>query len=112
MLHSTQGMCHLDVRQSGNGILITCTPAEVDGVLAAWALRLRNDDNGQQLNELGAALARGRPHAIPAEKRPAFESVLVFIPTTPKRASERSPGSASPRARAPGPPSSAARSGR
>lgn len=59
-------------------------------VPAAWPLRLRNDDNGPGLNELGAAHAAGRPHAIPAEKKPAFESVLVFIPHYPKRASGRS----------------------
>ncbi|MFB8039063.1 hypothetical protein ACFC5Z_40460 [Streptomyces sp. NPDC056004] len=82
--HSIEGMHHLDVRQSGNGILLTSSPAEVDGVPAAWPLRLRNDDNGQGLNELGAALAAGKPHVIPAEKGPAFESVLVFIPHYPE----------------------------
>ncbi|MFI6150695.1 hypothetical protein [Streptomyces sp. NPDC051109] len=29
--HSVLGMVHLDVRQSGNGILITSSPAEIDG---------------------------------------------------------------------------------
>ncbi|WP_267890826.1 MULTISPECIES: hypothetical protein [Streptomyces] len=34
-----------------NGILITSSPAEIDGVAASWALRLRNDD-GLGLNEM------------------------------------------------------------
>ncbi|MEU0436030.1 hypothetical protein ABZ153_31195 [Streptomyces sp. NPDC006290] len=38
--HSTAGMQHLDVRQSGNGILITSSLAEIDGVPAPWPLRL------------------------------------------------------------------------
>lgn len=57
--HSTEGMQHLDVRRSGNGILITSSPAEIDGVPASWPLRLRNDVDGG-LNEVGAALAAGR----------------------------------------------------
>ncbi|MEU3407647.1 hypothetical protein ABZ766_27385 [Streptomyces sp. NPDC006670] len=32
--HSDLGMVHLDVRQSGNGILITSSPAEIDGAPA------------------------------------------------------------------------------
>ncbi|MGW0877913.1 hypothetical protein ACWD3J_48700 [Streptomyces sp. NPDC002755] len=32
--HSTEGMQHLDVCQSGNGILITSSPAEIDGAPA------------------------------------------------------------------------------
>ncbi|MCX5009457.1 hypothetical protein OG765_00300 [Streptomyces sp. NBC_00555] len=54
--HSVRGMQHLDVRQSGNGILITSSPAEIDGAPASWQLRLRNDDDGQGLNEMGSAL--------------------------------------------------------
>ncbi|MFF2721354.1 hypothetical protein [Streptomyces sp. NPDC058011] len=82
--HSTQGMHHLDVRQSGNGILITCSPAEVDGSPAAWPLRLRNDDNGRGLTHLGAALATGQPHALGADAGPGYETVLVFIPDHPE----------------------------
>ncbi|WP_369780676.1 hypothetical protein [Streptomyces sp. R33] len=48
-------MLHLDVRRSGNGILITSSPAEIDGAPASWQLRLRNDD-GQGLTEMGTAL--------------------------------------------------------
>ncbi|WP_327299987.1 hypothetical protein [Streptomyces goshikiensis] len=33
--HSVLGMLHLDVRQSGNGILITSSPAEIDGAPAS-----------------------------------------------------------------------------
>ncbi|GAA0443913.1 hypothetical protein ACFQ2B_36500 [Streptomyces stramineus] len=82
--HSTEGMYHLDVRRSGNGILITSSPAEVDGLPAVRPLRLRNDDNGQGLDELGTALATGRPHGISVEKGPAFETALVFIPRYPE----------------------------
>lgn len=82
--HSTEGMHHLDVRQSGNGILITSSPAEIDGTLAAWPLRLRNDDNGQGLNELGAALAAGRAHGIRVDEGLGYETVLLFIPDEPQ----------------------------
>lgn len=67
--HSTAGMQHLDVRQSGNGILITSAPAEVDSVLAGWPLRIRNDD-GQGLTELGTTLASGQPHGIVGTRGP------------------------------------------
>jgi hypothetical protein len=83
-VHSTEDMFHLDVRQSGNGVLITSSPAEVDGVPAAWPLRLRNEDNGKGLNEWGAALAAGRPHGICVEKGHGFETALVFIPHHPE----------------------------
>ncbi|MFJ2407463.1 hypothetical protein ACIOUE_39950 [Streptomyces xanthochromogenes] len=82
--HSIEGMCHLDVRQSGSGILITSSPAEVDGVPGAWPLRLRNDDNGRGLTDLGAALAAGRAHALGAEQGPGFETALVFLPHHPQ----------------------------
>ncbi|WP_251019185.1 hypothetical protein [Streptomyces sp. ISL-11] len=72
------------MRQSGSGILITSSPAEVHGVPAAWPLRLPNDDNGQGLGELSAALAAGRPHGISVEKGPGFETALVFIPHHPE----------------------------
>ncbi|MDW4912521.1 hypothetical protein [Streptomyces californicus] len=84
--HSTDGMQHLDVRQSGNGILITSAPAEVDGVLAGWPLRIRNDDNGQGLTELGTALAAGQPHGIVVENGPGYERLLMFIPNHPEEA--------------------------
>ena len=105
-------MHHLDVRQSGNGILITSPPAEVDGVPAAWPLRLRNDDNGQGLVELGAALAAGRPHGISVEKGTGFEPPWCSSPTIPKRASGRSPGYAPPKPRTSTSSSSGARNGR
>lgn len=82
--HSVQGMNHLNVRQSGNGILITSSPAEVDGTAAAWPLRLRNDDDGRGLTDLGAALACGTGHAISVEKGPGFETALVFLPDHPE----------------------------
>ncbi|MFF7780363.1 hypothetical protein ACFZCG_38870 [Streptomyces tanashiensis] len=84
--HSTTGMQHLDVRQSGNGILITSAPAEVDGMLAGWPLRIRNDDDGQGLTELGTALASGQPHGIVVENGPGYERVLMFIPNHPEQA--------------------------
>ncbi|GLW04643.1 hypothetical protein [Streptomyces lavendulae] len=77
-------MNHLDVRQSGNGILITSSPAEVDGTPAAWPLRLRNDDNGRGLTDLGTALAHGQGHAIGVKKGPGFETALVFLPDHPE----------------------------
>ncbi|MDJ0466029.1 hypothetical protein [Streptomyces sp. H27-C3] len=82
--HSTEGMYHLDVRQSGNGILITSSPAEMDGVPAAWALRLRNDDNGQGLTDLGAALASGQKHGIGMDEGPGFQTALLFFPDYPE----------------------------
>ncbi|MFE3645502.1 hypothetical protein [Streptomyces sp. NPDC059169] len=82
--HSTAGMQHLDVRQSGNGILITSAPAEVDGVLAGWPLRISNDDDGQGLTELGTALASGQPHGIVGETGSGYERVLMFIPNHPE----------------------------
>lgn len=77
-------MYHLDVRQSGNGILITSSPAEVDGAPAAWPLRLRNDDNGRGLNDLGAALAAGQAHGIGMDEGPGYETALVFVPDHPE----------------------------
>ncbi|MFG2715318.1 hypothetical protein ACGFX2_32865 [Streptomyces goshikiensis] len=82
--HSTEGMHHLDVRQSGNGILITCSPAEVDGVAAAWSFRLVNDDNGRELTELGSALASGQGHTMVVDQGPGFETALVFLPDHPE----------------------------
>ncbi|MFI8178831.1 hypothetical protein ACIF6H_36985 [Streptomyces microflavus] len=84
VIHPTEGMLHLDVRQSGNGILITCSPAEVDGIPAAWPLRLVNDDNGRELTDLGAALATGQPYVLGADTGPGYETVLVFIPHLPE----------------------------
>ncbi|WP_426570376.1 hypothetical protein [Streptomyces canus] len=82
--HSTEGMQHLDVRQSGNGILITSSPAEIDGAPASWALRLRNDDDGQGLNELGTALAAGRGHGQVMSEGPGHRTVLAFMPNHPE----------------------------
>ncbi|MGJ5899235.1 hypothetical protein ACSCBZ_45960 [Streptomyces niveiscabiei] len=81
--HSTRGMQHLDVRQSGNGILITSSPAEIDGVPAAWPLRLRNDVDGG-LNEVGAALAAGRGHVFGVTEGPGHRTVLAFLPDHPE----------------------------
>lgn len=82
--HSVHGMYHLDVRQSGNGILLTSSPAEVDGAPAAWPLRLRNDDGGQGLRDLGTALATGRAHGISMEEGPGYKTVLMFMPDHPE----------------------------
>jgi hypothetical protein len=76
-------MQHLDVRQSGNGILITSSPAEIDGVPASWPLRLRNDD-GQGLTEVGAALAAGRGHVFGVTEGPRHRTVLAFMPNHPE----------------------------
>lgn len=45
--HSVLGMLHLEVRRSVNGILITSSPAEIDGAPASWQLRLRKDDDAK-----------------------------------------------------------------
>ncbi|MFE9454513.1 hypothetical protein [Streptomyces sp. NPDC006739] len=82
--HSTRGMQHLDVRQSGNGILITSSPAEIDGAPAAWPLRLRNDDDGQGLKEVAAALAAGRGHVFGVTEGPGYRTVLAFLPDHPE----------------------------
>ncbi len=82
--HSTEGMHHLDVRPSGNGILITSSPAEVDGAPAAWSLCLRNVDDGRGLDALGAAFEGGQPYGIAMEAGPGFETVLLFIPNEPE----------------------------
>ncbi|MEH0467173.1 hypothetical protein [Streptomyces acidiscabies] len=81
--YSTEGMLHLDVRQSGNGILITSSPAEIDGVPASWPLRLRNDVDGG-LNEVGAALAAGRGHVFGVTEGPGHRTVLAFMPDHPE----------------------------
>ncbi|MGW2892314.1 hypothetical protein ACWDDN_44870 [Streptomyces griseoruber] len=81
--HSTRGMQHLDVRQSGNGVLITSSPAEIDGVAACWPLRLRNDD-GQGLTEVAAAFTAGRGHVFGVTEGPGYRTVLAFLPDHPK----------------------------
>ncbi|WP_329204497.1 hypothetical protein OG893_00135 [Streptomyces sp. NBC_01696] len=81
--HSTEGMQHLDVRQSGNGILITSSPAEIDGVPASWPLQLRNDVDGG-LNEVGAALTAGRGHVFGVTEGPGHRTVLAFLPDHPE----------------------------
>jgi hypothetical protein len=81
--HSTEGMQHLDVRRSGNGILITSSPAEIDGVPASWPLRLGNDADGG-LNEVGAALAAGRGHVFGVTEGPGHRTALVFMPGHPE----------------------------
>ncbi|SER62072.1 hypothetical protein [Streptomyces qinglanensis] len=82
--HSTRGMQHLDVRQSGNGILITSSPAEIDDAPAAWPLRLRNDDDGQGLKEVAAALAAGQGHVFGVTEGPGYRTVLAFLPDHPE----------------------------
>ncbi|MER5935126.1 hypothetical protein [Streptomyces sp. NPDC002054] len=77
--HSVRGMQHLHVRRSGNGILVTSSPAEVDGAPASWQLRLRNDDGGQGLNEMGAALTAGRGHVYSVTDGPGARTVLAFL---------------------------------
>ncbi|MCX4632854.1 hypothetical protein [Streptomyces sp. NBC_01443] len=81
--HSVRGMQHLDVRQSGNGILITSSPAEIDGAPASWQLRLRNDDDGQGLNEMGTAMTAGRGHVYSVTEEPGAKTVLAFLPNHP-----------------------------
>ncbi|MGW7328196.1 hypothetical protein ACWGIU_06165 [Streptomyces sp. NPDC054840] len=81
--HSVRGIQHLDVRQSGNSILITSSPAEIDGAPASWQLRLRNDDEGQGLNEMGAALKAGRGHVYSVTDEPGARTVLAFLPSHP-----------------------------
>jgi hypothetical protein len=77
-------MQHLNVRQSGNGILIASCLAETDGVPASWPLRPRNDDNGQGLNALGAALAAGRGHVFGVNEGLGHRSVLAFRSNQPE----------------------------
>ncbi|MFJ2061198.1 hypothetical protein ACIOMM_35510 [Streptomyces sp. NPDC087908] len=76
-------MVHLDVRQSGNGILITSSPAESDGAPALWQLRLRNDDEGQVLTEMGTAMKAGRGHIYSVTEEPGAKTVLAFLPNHP-----------------------------
>ncbi|MFF2374860.1 hypothetical protein ACFVUW_10805 [Streptomyces xiamenensis] len=77
-------MQHLDIRPSGNGILITSSPAEIDGAAASWPLRLRNDDDGHGLNEVAATLAAGRGHVFGVTEGPGHRTVLVFMPDHPE----------------------------
>ncbi|MFE4861827.1 hypothetical protein [Streptomyces sp. NPDC056670] len=77
---------HLDVRQSGNGILITSSPAEFDGAPASWQLRLRNDDDGQGLNEMGMAMKARRGHVYSVSEEPSTKTVLAFLPNHPAEA--------------------------
>lgn len=80
--HEELGMCHLDIRPSGNGVLITASPAEFNGSPAFWQVRLRNEDEGQGLRDLGTAFAAGRAHALGAQG-PDGGTCLVFIPHHP-----------------------------
>ncbi|MFE6887319.1 hypothetical protein [Streptomyces sp. NPDC057694] len=82
--HSTEGMQHLDIRPFGNGILITSAPAEIAGVTACWPLRLRNDDDGQGLNEVGATLMAGRGHVFGVIEGPVYRTALAFLPDHPE----------------------------
>ncbi|MFE6912170.1 hypothetical protein [Streptomyces erythrochromogenes] len=84
VVHPVLGMLHLDVRQSGNGILITSSPAEIDGAPASWQLRLRNDDDGQGLNEMGTAMKAGRGHVYSVSEEPGATTVLAFLPNHPE----------------------------
>ncbi|MFD3538421.1 hypothetical protein ACFWUQ_02840 [Streptomyces sp. NPDC058662] len=58
-------------------------PAAVNGAPASWQLRLRNDDSGQGLNEMGAALKAGRGHVYSVSDEPGAKSVLAFLPSHP-----------------------------
>lgn len=78
--HSTSGMHHLDVRASGDGVLITASPAEVDGSAAVWQVRLRNDDT-DALRAFGAALASGALHGLHLDDDD--RQALIFIPDDP-----------------------------
>lgn len=80
---SVLGMVHLDVRQPGNGILITSSPAEIDGAPASWQLRLRNDDEGQGLTAMGTAMKAGRGHVYSVTEEPGAKTVLAFLPKHP-----------------------------
>ncbi|MFD3472082.1 hypothetical protein ACFWWM_38330 [Streptomyces sp. NPDC058682] len=77
-------MMHLNVRRSGNGILITSSPAEIDGAPASWQLRLRNDDDGQGPNEMGTAMKVGCGHAYRVTEEPAAKTVLAFLSEPPR----------------------------
>lgn len=83
--HSVRGMQHLDVRQSGNGILFTSSPAEIDSTPASWQLRLRNDDDGQGLNEMGTAMKAGRGHIYSVTEERGAKTVLAFLPNPPEQ---------------------------
>ncbi|MFD5892368.1 hypothetical protein ACFWHQ_41450, partial [Streptomyces sp. NPDC060334] len=83
--HSVLGMVHLDVRSSGNGILIASSPAEIDGAPASWQLRLRNDDEGQGLTEMGTAMEAGRGHVYSVSEEPGAKTVLAFLPNHPEQ---------------------------
>ncbi|MGR6998876.1 hypothetical protein ACU686_13235 [Yinghuangia aomiensis] len=78
--HSTGGMHHPDVRASGDGVLITASPAEVDGGAAVWQARLRNDERGE-LRAFGAALASGSLHGLHLDDED--RQALLFLPDDP-----------------------------
>ncbi|MEU2729589.1 hypothetical protein ABZ650_17895, partial [Streptomyces griseoviridis] len=67
----------------------TSSPAEIDGVPAAWPLRLRNDDDGQGLNEVGLPSPPSRRPLFPA---PAARCSPVPPPAVPPSAAPCSPG--------------------
>lgn len=48
------------------------------------SLRLRNDDDGQGLNEVGTALAAGRGHVFGVTEGPGHRTVLAFMPDHPE----------------------------
>ncbi|MDQ0784885.1 hypothetical protein [Streptomyces sp. B3I8] len=67
-----------------NGVLITSSPAEIDGVAACRPLRLRNDDDGQELNETAAAFAAGRGHVFGVTEGLGCRTALAFLPDHPE----------------------------
>ncbi|MGW2401132.1 hypothetical protein ACWCYY_31705 [Kitasatospora sp. NPDC001664] len=63
-VHAARGLMHLDVRAAGNGLLLTASPAEAEGDVGIWQLRLRNDADGRILRELAAAFRDGTQYAL------------------------------------------------
>ncbi len=78
VLHNDDGLHHLDLRAIGNSIQLTVSPADIEGTVGVWQVRLRNNEDGQALRRLAQALRADAPYGqFDAEDE---DRVLAFIP--------------------------------